>query len=142
MATTFAEVDAPHASGRTARRAGWVLTGLVGAFMVMDAGMKLAVPELMIANSPPLGWSPDVGTYRMLGAILAVATLLYLVPRTAFLGALLLTAYLGGAVASHLRIGSPLASHTLFGVYLGVMAWGGLWLRDARLRALVPFSTN
>lgn len=73
----------------------------------------------------------------MLGAILAVCTALYAWPRTAFLGAVLLTGYLGGAVAVHLRVGSPLLGFTLFGVYLGAVAWAGLWLRDARLRALI-----
>ena len=68
------------------------------------------------------------------------STLLYAIPRTAVLGAILLTAYLGGAVATHVRVGSPLFSHTLFGVYLGVIVWGGLWLRDPRIRALLPLT--
>ncbi|NWN13565.1 DoxX family protein, partial [Escherichia coli] len=76
------------------------------------------------------------GLYRELGLILAICTLLYAVPRTAVLGAILLTGYLGGAVAMHFRVGSPLLSHTLFGGYLGVIAWGGLWFRDPRVRAL------
>ncbi len=65
--------------------------------------------------------------------------LLYAVPRTAVLGAILLTGLFGGAMATHLRIGSPLFSHLLFGLYLGLLVWGGLYLRDARLRALIPF---
>ena len=69
-------------------------------------------------------------------------TILYAVPRTAVLGAILLTGYLGGAVATHVRVGSPLFSHVLFGVYLGVMFWGGLYLRDARLRLLIPLRTD
>ena len=92
----------------------------------------------MIANSPPLGIPADVTFYRELGAILAVCTLLYAWPRTQLLGAVLLTGYLGGAVATHLRVGSPLLSHTLFGVYVGLLVWGGLWLREPRLRALFP----
>ena len=119
-------------------RAGWALTGLSIAFCAMDAGGKLLAPELMIANSPPLGIPADPGFYRELGAILAVCTLLYAFPRTAFLGAVLLTGYLGGAIASHLRVGSPLLSHTLFGIYLGLFVWGGLWLREPRLRAILP----
>ena len=75
---------------------------------------------------------------RGLGTLLLVCTLFYLFPRTAVLGAILLTGYLGGAVATHVRVGSPLFSHVLFGVYLGVMMWGGLYLREPRLRALVP----
>ncbi len=122
-------------------RAGWagrVLSGLVVLFLVFDAGGKLIVPDLMIAHSPPLGLPADTGFYRVLGAILALCTLLYAIPRTAFLGAVLLTGYLGGAVACHLRVGSPLLGFTLFGVYLGLAMWGGLWLRDGRVRALLP----
>jgi len=77
-------------------------------------------------------------TARGLGVLLLACTLLYAVPRTAVLGAILLTGYLGGAVATHLRVGDPLFSHVLFGVYMGVALWLGLYLRDARLRALVP----
>jgi hypothetical protein len=69
---------------------------------------------------------------------LLVCTVLYAVPQTAVLGAVLLTAYLGGAVATHVRVGSPQFSHVLFGVYLGLFVWGGLWLREPRLRALLP----
>src|SRR5262245_43627472 len=119
-------------------RIGWGLSGLAIAFLAMDAGGKLLAPDLMIANSPPLGIPADPNFYRLLGAILAICTALYAVPRTAFLGAVLLTAYLGGAIASHLRVGSPLLSYTLFGVYLGLAVWGGLWLREPRLRALLP----
>jgi hypothetical protein len=93
---------------------------------------------VVIDTSRGLAWPVDPATLRMLGALLIVSTLLYAVPRTSVLGALLITAYLGGAIATHARIGSPLFSHTLFGVYLGVMAWAGLWLREPRLRALLP----
>jgi DoxX-like family len=124
---------------RDARRLlGLGLSGLTVALLAADAAGKLLVPDLMIANTPPLGLPADPGFYRMLGAILAIAAALYAFPRTALLGAVLLTGYLGGAVAIHLRVGDPLFSATLFGVYLGVMAWGGLWLRDPRLRALFP----
>lgn len=71
-----------------------------------------------------------------------ICTALYAWPRTALLGAILLTAYLGGAVATHVRIGSPLFSHVFFGIYLGLFVWGGLWLRDPRLRALFPLDTR
>ena len=107
-------------------------------FLGADAAGKLLVPEMMIANSPPLGIPADPTFYRELGAILAICTALYAWPRAAFLAAVLLTAYLAGAVATHLRVGSPLLSHTLFGVYLGLLVWGGLWLREPRLRALLP----
>lgn len=120
--------------------AGWGLSGISIIFLAMDAVMKLAAPAMMAANSPPLGWALDAGTFMMLGSILLVSTLLYAIPRTRYLGAVLLTGYLGGTVATHLRIGNPLFSHTLFGVYLGVLVWGGLWLRDTRWRALFPFA--
>ena len=77
-----------------------------------------------------------------MGVLVLAITALYAWPRTAILGALLLTAYLGGAVATHVRVGSPLFSHILFGVYLGVIAWAGLWLRNPRLRTLLPFAAE
>lgn len=116
---------------------GRVLSGIAILFFVMDAGGKLLVPAAMIANSPPLGLPADPAFYRLLGAILGLCTLLHAWPRTAMLGAVLLTGYLGGAIACHLRVGSPLFSATLFGVYLGMLVWGGLWLREPRLRALL-----
>jgi len=121
-------------------RVGWMLSGLAILFLAMDAAGKLFAPELMIANSPPLGLPDSPGFYRLVGAILAGCTLLYAVPRTAPLGAVLLTGYLGGAVLAHLRVGSPLFSHTLFGTYLGALAWAGLWLRDPRLRMVFAWS--
>ena len=116
---------------------GRILSGIAVVALALDAAGKLFAPETMIANSPPLGLPADPGFHRMLGAILAVSVGLYALPRTAFIGAILLTAYLGGAVATHVRVGSPLLSHTLFGVYLGLIVWGGLWLRDRRTRDLV-----
>lgn len=119
--------------------AGRVLSGLVILFLLFDAGLKLVAPEVAIKYSPPsLGWPLDVPTMAMLGSLLLIPTLLHIWPRTAILGAILITGYLGGAIATHTRIGSPLFSHILFGVYLGLMLWGGLWLRDPRLRALIP----
>jgi hypothetical protein len=118
--------------------AGWALSGLVIAFVVMDATMKLLAMSFVTEASIGLGYPGTAGFARELGVILSVCIFLYATPRTAVLGAILLTAYLGGAVASHLRLGHPLFSHVLFGVYLGVMAWGGLWLRDPRVRALLP----
>ena len=118
--------------------AGRVLSGLVILFLLFDAGLKLVSPETAIKYSPPgLGWPLEVGTMHMLGILLLIPTLLYIWPRTAVLGAILITGYLGGAIATHLRIDSPLFSHTLFGVYLGVMLWAGLWLRSPALRLLV-----
>ena len=119
--------------------AGRIISGVLILFLLFDAGLKLMSPETAIKYSPPgLGWPLDVGTMYLLGLLLLVPTLLYIWPRTAILGAILITGYLGGAIGTHVRINSPLFSHSLFGVYLGVMLWGGLWLRDPRLRALIP----
>lgn len=115
---------------------GWVLSGLFIAFMVFDASIKLVPIQPVIDTMTQLGY--PVEHARLLGVLSLVCTLLYAIPRTSVLGAVLLTAYLGGAVSAHLRIGSPLFSHDLFGVYMGLFAWGGLWLRNARLRAIFP----
>ena len=135
----MATLSSEAAVGRPDRRvlAGRILSGVAIAFLAMDAGGKLFVPTTMIANSPPLGIPADPGFYRLLGGILAICTAIYAWPRTAALGAVLLTGYLGGAVFAHLRVGSPLLGFTLFGVYIGVLVWAGLWLRDARVRALL-----
>ena len=133
--------DTPPAKGQLI--AGRILSGLVILFLLFDAGLKLASPETAIKYSPPgLGWPLDVQTMYLLGGLLIIPTLLHIWPRTAILGAILITGYLGGAIATHVRIGSPLFSHSLFGVYLGLMLWGGLWLRDPRLRTLIPLRTG
>jgi DoxX-like family len=121
--------------------AGRVLSGLVIAFLLLDGAMKLAPAQVVLDTMKELGWPSDVSTARMLGLLTLGSAVLYVIPRTAILGAILATAYLGGAVATHVRIGSPLFTHVLFGVYLGVMLWGGLWLRDPRVRAMIPFMT-
>lgn len=129
---------AAHSDPRTDRRrlTGGIVSGLVILMLAADAVGKLAFPATMIATTPPTGLPADLGFYRLLGAILAASVALYAWPHTATVGAILLTGYLGGAIAINLRVGMPLFSHTLFGVYLGLFVWGGLWLRDARLRAL------
>jgi hypothetical protein len=92
-------------------------------------------PEIAKAVSD-LGWDPAMAP--RLGVTMFVCLARYLWPRTSVLGAVLLTGYLGGAVATHVRIGNPLFSHVLFPTYVGALLWGGLWLRDARVRALLP----
>ena len=119
---------------------GRVLSSLAVLFLAADAAGKLFAPEMMIANSPPLGLPAEPGFHRMLGGILTICILLYAWPRSAILGAVLITGFLGGAIATHIRIASPLFSHTLFGVYIGLFVWGGLWLRNTKLRALFPIS--
>ena len=116
-------------------RAGYALSGLVVLFMAMDIAGKLLQLPIVIETILQLGWSADFTA--PLGILLLVCTALYAFPRTSVLGAILLTGYLGGAVATHARIGSPLLSHTLFGVYLGVLIWAGLYLRDPRVRSLL-----
>jgi hypothetical protein len=116
--------------------AGRLMSGLVILFLVLDGAMKLIPLDVVIKASEPLGIPGDLA--RTLGVLTLVCTILYAFPKTAVLGAILLTGYLGGAIATHLRVGDPLFSHVLFGAYLGVMVWGGLYLRDGRLRALIP----
>lgn len=121
-------------SGRT----GTVLTAIIFLLLLMDAAMKLLQLTPAVEATAQLGWPPD--SVFGLGLILLLSTLLYAFPPTAVVGAILITAYLGGAVATHLRIGSPLFSHVLFGVYLGIALWGALLLRMPRLRELLlPF---
>lgn len=117
--------------------AGRVLSGLVIAFLLFDAGIKIARLGIVGETAVQLGWPADPGFWAGLGWLLLACTALYAWPRTAFLGAILLTAWIGGAVATHVRIGNPLFSHTLFGVYLALMLWAGLWLRSPALRLLV-----
>ena len=117
--------------------AGWGLSGLMIAFMVVDSVSKLALERHVVEATTRIGY--PLGVIRPLGAISLVCTLLYAIPRTAILGAILLTAYLGGAIASKVRIEDPLFSSVLFGVYFGVLVWGGLYLRDQQLRSLIPF---
>ena len=119
----------------------WVISGLAIAFLLMDATMKLLALPVVLEASAPLGF-PGADMARDLGILLLICTVLYAVPRTAVFGAILLTGYLGGAVATHVRVESPLFTHTLFGVYIGVMLWGGLYLRDIRLRALFPLRVS
>jgi len=128
---------APASGPRWMRSLGFALSGLVILFMLMDATMKLLQLPIVLETTVQLGW--PVSSVVPLGIVLLICTALYAFPRTSVLGAILFTAYLGGAVATHARIGSPIPSHLLFGVYLGVMLWGGLYLRDACLRALIPY---
>ncbi|GLS31173.1 DoxX-like family protein [Mesorhizobium albiziae] len=119
---------------------GRVLSGLFILFMLFDSSIKLVPLAVVTETSAQIGLPATAAFARTLGILGLVSLILYAYPRTAVLGAILLTAYMGGAVATHFRIGSPLFTHTLFGVYLGVILWGGLWFRDPRVRALIPFS--
>jgi hypothetical protein len=112
---------------------GRLLSALVIAFLVVDGSIKLVPAQPVIDTFKEMGWPTDIGTIRSLGVILLASTALYASPRTAILGAILLTGYLGGAVATHLRIGSPMLTHTLFGIYVGVLMWLGLYLRNPEI---------
>ena len=124
-------------SSKLRTRIGWTLSGLAILFLLTDSTMKLLALPVVLEAGAQLGLG-GVAMARGLGTILIACTILYALPRTAVLGAILLTGFLGGAVATHLRIGTPLFSHVLFGVYVGVIVWAGLYLRDARLRVLLP----
>ena len=117
---------------------GRIMSGLVIAFLIFDGGIKLAPFAIVTETMQQLGYSGSQELARGLGVMTLVIALLYALPRTSLLGAILLTGLLGGAMATHLRVGSPLFSHLLFGLYLGLLAWGGLYLRDPRLRRLFP----
>lgn len=114
-----------------------VLTTLVTLFLLMDLTMKVLRVPVAVEGTVKLGYPAAV--LVPLGLIQLVSLALYLIPRTSILGAIIWTGYLGGAVATHVRVGDPLFSHSLFPVYLGVAIWLSLWLREPRLRALVPF---
>jgi hypothetical protein len=133
-ATLDSVPPASPSSSIRSRWAGRILSGVPVLFLAFDASIKLVLAQPVVEASQRLGLPVDVN--RGLGALLLAVVALYVVPRTAALGAVLLTGYLGGAVAMHLRLGDPLASHTLFPVYVGAMVWAGLFLRDARVRAL------
>ena len=118
--------------------AGRALSGVVILFLVVDSAIKIPPLQPVVDTLGPLGWPTDAGTTRWLALVLLGPTALYAWRPTSLLGAILITAYLGGAVATHARIGSPLFSHTLFGAYVGALVWAGLLLREPRLRAFLP----
>jgi hypothetical protein len=122
-------------SGKMRSRVGWALSILVILFMLFDAGGKLLLESHVVEATTQIGF--PVTAIRPIGLIALICTILYALPRTAILGAVLLTGFYGGAVASKIRIEDPLFSSILFGVYFGLLAWGGLYLRDPRLRTLL-----
>ncbi|HEV8013902.1 MAG TPA: DoxX family protein [Stellaceae bacterium] len=115
---------------------GRAMTALVVLFLVLDSGIKLLQLPAVREAMAPLGYPAELGL--VIGLIEAACLMLYVIPQTAVLGAILLTGLLGGAAAAHLRVGDPLLTHVLFGVYVGILAWGGLYLRDEKLRTLIP----
>jgi hypothetical protein len=125
-----------HTENRFART-GKFLSGLAAVLLALDSLGKLLRAQAVLDGTVQLGYS--VNTVVPLGLLLLACVVIYVVPRTAILGALLLTGSLGGAVATHVRVGNPLFTHILFPTYVAALIWGGLMLRDARLRALAPW---
>jgi hypothetical protein len=120
------------------RRAIWtgrILSGIAVLFLAVDAAMKLLRLPAAVEGTTQLGYPAEV--ILAIGIIQAVCLLVYLVPRTSVIGAVLWTGYLGGAVATHVRVGNPLFGFVLFPIYVAALLWGGLWLRDRRVRALL-----
>ena len=128
-------VEAPGAA-HAMRRTGWILSGLVIAFMAADAAGTLfaiePIKKAMLATGYPLDqlW--------LIGALQLICLVLYAIPATCVLGAIILTGFLGGAITSHLRVAGTLTPEMIVSLVLGVLAWGGLWFRDPRLRVLIP----
>ena len=127
----------PKSAGSTRRRwVGRVLSGLAVAFLLFDGIAKLLQVQPVIDGTRQLGYPQDI--VFTLGVILLSCVLVHLIPQTSVLGALLLTGYLGGAIATHVRVANPLFTHVLFPTYIAALIWGGLILRDARLGAFLP----
>ena len=114
---------------------GRVLGGVAVLFLTFDAAMKVFMMAPAIEGTTQLGY--PASAILPIGLIQVACLIVYLIPRTSVLGAILWTGYLGGAIATHVRAGSPLATHTLFPIYVAALLWAGLWLRDHRVRALL-----
>jgi len=138
-ATTYdARPTSRTSTDRPSRRAvvaGRFLTGIVAVLLALDAGIKLVRAKAAIEGSAQLGFSPD--QVFIIGVIAAVCLVLYLIPRSAPLGAVLWTGYFGGAIVTHFRVGNPLLTHVLSPIYISALIWGSLYLRDPRVRAVL-----
>jgi hypothetical protein len=122
-------------SEKWTQRGGWLLSGLTIAFLILDAIMKILEVPISVDTTAALGYPAYL--VRPMGMVLLASTLLYALPQTTLMGAILVTGYLGGAIATQLRVENPLFSHVLFGVYVGLLLWGGIYLRKPGLRALL-----
>lgn len=114
------------------------MSGIVILFMLMDGIAKFFKPEEVLTGTLDLGF--QIHHINTLGALAVISTVLYSLPRTSLLGMVLLTGYYGGVIATHLRLDNPLFTHILFPVYLAVLAWGGLWLRNEKVREVFPLT--
>jgi DoxX-like family len=119
---------------------GRIVSGLVVVAMLFDASLKILRVPAVVEGTTKVGYPAN--SILPIGVVLLVCVILYAIPRTSILGAILLTGYLGGAVATNVRISSPLLSYGLVPAYIGVLAWGGLFLRDALLRQLIPLRSS
>ena len=119
---------------------GILMSGIVIAFMLLDATFKFIQPQEVVEATTQLGWPAHHIT--TMGLLALIVTVLYAVPRTAIIGAILMTGYFGGAIATNLRVDHPLFSHVLFPVYLAVLAWGGLFLRNPLVKNILTLKNN
>jgi hypothetical protein len=113
-----------------------IMSGLVILFMLFDSIVKIIKPAPVVEGTLELGYSEH--HIIVIGTLGLLSTILYAIPRTTVLGAILLTGYFGGAIATHVRLDNPLFTHTLFPVYIAVLTWGGIWLKDEKVRKLIP----
>jgi hypothetical protein len=133
--TAAASFPDTRAASTTALWTGRLLSGFAVLFLTFDATIKLLGLAMAVEGTTSLGYPADL--VFTIGLIQVACLIVYLIPRTSILGAILWTGYLGGAIATHLRVDSPLFSHVLFPIYVAALLWGGLWLRDRRVRALL-----
>ena len=119
---------------------GRVVTALPVMFLAFDGVIKLLPIAPVVESFSTLGYPASLAI--AIGSLELLCLLVYVTPPTSILGAILLTGFLGGAVATHVRVGDPLFSHSLFPIYVGILIWAGLFLRDDRLRALIPLRTK
>jgi DoxX-like family len=134
---SFTHTTSRHVESRSALRMGRALSALAVLFLLVDSVGKLLELQPVIDGTTQLGY-PASAVFR-LGVVELLCVVVYLIPRTSVLGAVLLTGYLGGAIATHVRVENPLFSHTLFPTYVAWFVWGGLFLRDARLHGFLPW---
>ena len=136
--TSYEATRSATTASRPSRRSvivGRVLTGIAAVLLAMDAGIKLALAKAAVEGSAQYGFNPQ--QVFVIGVIAAICLVLYLVPRTAPIGAVLWTGYFGGAILLHFRAGNPLFTHILPPIYVSILIWGSLYLRDPRVRAVV-----
>jgi hypothetical protein len=126
----------PQGNTQVMRRTGWILSGIVIAFMLFDAGANLFAIEPIKKATLEIGYPLD--KMWLIGALALICVVLYAIPATSVLGAIILTGFLGAAISSHLRVAGTLTPEMIVSLILGLLAWGGLWFRDPRLRVLIP----